>query len=91
MGAHMTSATPRIDVERGGIVPDAMVVGLYQKMLTVFYVEERLKVFDRLVKVQEHSCPNSFRQTAPYALLHRLPARQDVGFSFQLSPRRTGP
>jgi 2-oxoisovalerate dehydrogenase E1 component len=51
----MTSATPRIDVERGDIVPDAVVVELYQKMLTVFYVEERLKVFDRLGKVSFHA------------------------------------
>ncbi|HVB57984.1 MAG TPA: thiamine pyrophosphate-dependent enzyme [Candidatus Acidoferrales bacterium] len=42
-------------MERGGIVPDAVVLELYQKMLTVFYVEERLKIFDRLGKVSFHA------------------------------------
>jgi hypothetical protein len=47
----MSSSTPKTETERGGIVPDAVVLELYQKMLTVFYVEERLKIFDRLAKV----------------------------------------
>ena len=43
------------EMEHGGIVPDAVVLELYQKMLTVFYVEERLKIFDRLGKVSFHA------------------------------------
>ena len=47
----MTSSTPKMEMERGGIVPDTVVLDLYRKMLSVFYVEERLKIFDRLGKV----------------------------------------
>jgi len=36
---------PSAEVERGGIVPDQLVLELYRKMLTAFYVEERMKVF----------------------------------------------
>jgi 2-oxoisovalerate dehydrogenase E1 component len=36
---------PRVEVERGGIVPPELVKELYQKMLTAYYVEERMKVF----------------------------------------------
>ena len=51
----MTSTTPKTEIEHGGIVPDAVVLELYRKMLIVFYVEERLKVFDRLGKVSFHA------------------------------------
>lgn len=51
----MISSASRTEMERGGIVPDAVVLELYQKMLTVFYVEERLKIFDRLGKVSFHA------------------------------------
>jgi 2-oxoisovalerate dehydrogenase E1 component len=47
--------TERAEIEHGGIVPDAVVLDLYQKMLVVSYVEERLKVFDRLGKVSFHA------------------------------------
>ena len=51
----MTSQAPRGEVEQGGIVPNAVVLDLYRKMLTVAYVEERLKIFDRLGKVSFHA------------------------------------
>lgn len=51
----MTSTTPQTEMERSGIVPDGVVLDLYRKMLTVFYVEERLKIFDRLGKVSFHA------------------------------------
>ena len=47
--------TERPEIEHGGIVPDAVVLELYQKMLAVSYVEERLKIFDRLGKVSFHA------------------------------------
>ena len=49
----MISSTPQMG--RGGIVPDTVVLDLYRKMLTVFYVEERLRIFDRLGKVSFHA------------------------------------
>lgn len=51
----MTSSAAKTEIERGGIVPDAVVLELYRKMLTVSYVEERLKVFDQLGKVSFHA------------------------------------
>lgn len=51
----MSSQTPKTEVERGGVVPDAVVLELYRKMLIVLYVEERLKIFDRLGKVSFHA------------------------------------
>jgi 2-oxoisovalerate dehydrogenase E1 component len=51
----MSSRTREMDVEGAGIVPDAIVLELYGKMLTVYYVEERLKIFDRLGKVSFHA------------------------------------
>ncbi|MGH9738798.1 MAG: alpha-ketoacid dehydrogenase subunit alpha/beta [Candidatus Acidiferrales bacterium] len=51
----MTPLESKAEMEHGGIVPDAVVLELYQKMLTVFYVEERLKIFDRLGKVSFHA------------------------------------
>lgn len=51
----MATSTPRAGTESGRIVPDAIVLDLYRKMLTVAYVEERLKIFDRLGKVSFHA------------------------------------
>jgi 2-oxoisovalerate dehydrogenase E1 component len=51
----MTSSASKPEIERGGIVPDAVALELYRKMLTVYYVEERLKIFDRLGKVSFHA------------------------------------
>lgn len=42
-------------MEHAGIVPNEIVLELYGKMLCVYYVEERLKVFDRLGKVSFHA------------------------------------
>lgn len=47
--------TERPEGEHGGIVPDTVVLELYQKVLTVLYVEERLRAFDRLGKVSFHA------------------------------------
>ena len=49
------SPAQRAEMEHGGIVPDDVVLELYRKMLTVYYVEERLKIFDRLGKVSFHA------------------------------------
>ncbi len=46
---------PHVEVERGGIVPAPLVVELYQKMLTAFYVEERMKVFVKQGKCSFHA------------------------------------
>jgi 2-oxoisovalerate dehydrogenase E1 component len=51
----MSPQARETELERGGIVPDAVVSDLYGKMLTVYYVEERLKIFDRLGKVSFHA------------------------------------
>lgn len=51
----MAVSAPNTKLESGGIVPDAVVLDLYRKMLTVAYVEERLKIFDRLGKVSFHA------------------------------------
>jgi len=49
----MSSALkPNLEVERGGIVPPEIVLELYRKMLTVFYIEERMKIF-----VKQGKCP----------------------------------
>ena len=42
-------------MQQGGIVPRTVVLELYRKMLIVSYVEERLKIFDRLGKVSFHA------------------------------------
>jgi 2-oxoisovalerate dehydrogenase E1 component len=77
----MTSSTPRIEIERGGIVPDAVVLDLYRKMLTVFYVEERLKIFDRLGKVSFHaSARGHIKLQIGMTLL--LKPRQDWFFTY---------
>ncbi|MBI3697829.1 MAG: tungsten formylmethanofuran dehydrogenase [Acidobacteria bacterium] len=39
------TSKPHLETEHGGIVPPALVIELYHKMLTVFYVEERMKIF----------------------------------------------
>ncbi len=38
-----------------GIVPDAMVIDLYEKMLTAYYIEERMKIFVRQGKCSFHA------------------------------------
>src|SRR5512140_3081081 len=38
-----------------GIVPDKMVIELFQKMLTVYYVEEKMKIFVRQGKCSFHA------------------------------------
>lgn len=43
------------EMELGGIVPDALVLELYRKMLVVAYAEQRLTVFDRQGKVTFHA------------------------------------
>lgn len=43
------------EIERGGIVPNEVVLELYRKMLTVMYTEQRLTAFDRQGKVSFHA------------------------------------
>jgi 2-oxoisovalerate dehydrogenase E1 component len=45
----------KAEVERGGIIPDKVVIDLYRKMLVVAYTEQRLTVFDRQGKVSFHA------------------------------------
>ena len=47
-----TTFNPSVEVEHDGIVPAPLVVELYRKMLTTFYVEERMKIF-----VKQGKCP----------------------------------
>jgi 2-oxoisovalerate dehydrogenase E1 component len=49
------AAKPSPEIERGAIVPPALVTELYRKMLTVFYVEERMKVFVKQGKCTFHA------------------------------------
>jgi 2-oxoisovalerate dehydrogenase E1 component len=49
------STTPGSDVEKGGIVPHPLVLELYRKMLTVFYLEERMSVFVKQGKCSFHA------------------------------------
>lgn len=51
----MAYAEFELAVERGGIVPDPVVIDLYRKMLTVAYTERRLTLFDRQGKVTFHA------------------------------------
>ena len=46
---------PAVTVERGGIVPDALAVELYRKMLAVYYIEERMKIFVKQGKCSFHA------------------------------------
>ncbi len=68
-------------MERGGIVPDAVVLELYQKMLTVFYVEERLKIFDRLGKVSFHASARG-HEKLQIGMTLLLKPRQDWFFTY---------
>jgi 2-oxoisovalerate dehydrogenase E1 component len=77
----MGSSTPKTEMERGGIVPDAVVLELYQKMLTVFYVEERLKIFDRLGKVSFHASARG-HEKLQIGLTLLLKPRQDWFFTY---------
>ena len=71
----MTLSASTTEMEQGGIVPDALVLELYQKMLTVFYVEERLKIFDRLGKVSFHASSRGHEKL-------------QIGMTLLLKPRR---
>lgn len=50
-----TLLRPNVETERGGIVPAPLATELYGKMLTVFYVEERMKVFVKQGKCTFHA------------------------------------
>jgi len=77
----MISSAPKREIERGGIIPDALVLELYQKMLTVFYVEERLKVFDRLGKVSFHASARG-HEKFQIGMTLLLKPRQDWFFTY---------
>ena len=77
----MSSSTPKTEIERGSIVPDAVVLELYQKMLTVFYVEERLKIFDRLGKVSFHASVRG-HEKLQIGMTLLLKPRQDWFFTY---------
>jgi len=49
------SAMPNSEVERGGIVPHPLTLELYRKMLTVFYIEERMKTLVKQGKCSFHA------------------------------------
>src|SRR5690348_14332163 len=77
----MTTSASKREIERGGIIPDAVVLELYQKMLTVFYVEERLKVFDRLGKVSCHASARG-HEKFQIGMTLLLKPRQDWFFTY---------
>jgi 2-oxoisovalerate dehydrogenase E1 component len=77
----MTTSASKREIERGGIIPDAVVLELYQKMLTVFYVEERLKVFDRLGKVSFHASARG-HEKFQIGMTLLLKPRQDWFFTY---------
>lgn len=68
-------------MEHGGIVPDAVVLELYRKMLTVLYVEERLKIFDRLGKVSFHASSRG-HEKLQIGMTMLLKPRQDWFFTY---------
>lgn len=77
----MSSEILRAEVEQGGIVPAETVLELYRKMLTTYYVEERLKIFDRLGKVSFHaSCRGHEKLQIGMTLL--LKPRHDWFFTY---------
>jgi hypothetical protein len=43
----MAASPQRLEAREKVIVPDAVTLELYRKMLTVFYIEERMKAFVR--------------------------------------------
>src|SRR5438874_1225430 len=63
-----------VEVERGGIVPEPLITELYRKMLTAFYIEERMKVF-----VKQGKC--SFYASA------RGHEKLQIGMTLLLKPR----
>jgi 2-oxoisovalerate dehydrogenase E1 component len=54
-GSQVPSPAQKAEMEHGGIVPNEIVLELYRKLLCLYYVEERLKIFDRLGKVSFHA------------------------------------
>lgn len=72
--ATLTS-NPNLEVERGGIVPDKLVLELYHKMLTVFYVEERMKVFVKQGKCSFHASTRGHEKL-------------QIGMTLMLEPRK---
>ncbi|MGE5568406.1 MAG: thiamine pyrophosphate-dependent enzyme [Rhodospirillales bacterium] len=50
----MSAVIPELG-KSSGIVPDSLALNLYRKMLTVFYVEERMKIFVRQGKCPFHA------------------------------------
>ncbi|MDE3110311.1 MAG: tungsten formylmethanofuran dehydrogenase, partial [Acidobacteriota bacterium] len=77
----MSSQAPNSGVEQGGIVPDAVVMELYRKMLTVLYIEERLKIFDRLGKVSFHASSRG-HEKLQIGMTMLLKPRQDWFFTY---------
>lgn len=77
----MSSSTSKTEIEHGGIVPDAVVLELYRKMLTVLYVEERLKIFDRLGKVSFHASSRG-HEKLQIGMTMLLKPRQDWFFTY---------
>lgn len=77
----MSSSTSKTEMEHGGIVPDAVVLELYRKILTVLYVEERLKIFDRLGKVSFHASSRG-HEKLQIAMTMLLKPRQDWFFTY---------
>jgi len=77
----MSSQVQETDLDRSRIVPDELISDLYRKMLTVCYVEERLKIFDRLGKVSFHaSCRGHEKLQIGMTLL--LKPRHDWFFTY---------
>ena len=52
----MVTSTQRLQTIDNVIVPHPVTLELYRKMLTVFYIEERMKAFVRQGKIGRASC-----------------------------------
>ena len=77
----MSSRAQKTEMEHGGIVPNEIVLELYRKMLCVYYVEERLKIFDRLGKVSFHASARG-HEKFQIGMTLLLKPRQDWFFTY---------
>ncbi len=77
-------AMPTDQAVSAPIVPDSQAIDLYRKMLGVFYVEERLKIFVRLGKCSFHASTRGHEMLqVSMALL--LEPRRDWFFTYYRS------
>ncbi|HZT30787.1 MAG TPA: dehydrogenase E1 component subunit alpha/beta [Bryobacteraceae bacterium] len=80
----MTTAAANPEVQEPIIVPHPVTLELYRKMLTVYYVEERLKVFDRQGKCSFHASTRG-HEKVQVGLTMLLKPRHDWFFTYYRS------